>query len=496
MSLTSQEYITPAQFFQFLDQFEEQDGPGEQKQQKQEEGERLTRSGEVVHHPGPRKCSRIPPELWDEIIGHLSEDLQTLKACSQASKQWLDRSRRHLFRSVALPGLQNANPHRGLITFLAFLLADTDQRRHIQNLRIFTKDSETEDPLEDPRRASVCKHDLQEVLLQLPNLRKLTLSRIRFRGCRTQCAMRSLKAIPISLKILTLEAGSWNDQIPNLFDIFSLFGDVDVLNALAIRFEAHGSDTTDDLLLSPVSPAPEHLRIRTVITEREENFYDEKVEGVFWKILQNSPSVRAVTGLRAYCGLGAAHPSLKQFMQNIKGTLVQLYLDLTGVLQDLEFDQEPIEWGWLALSSYPCMQSVAFALTLTNDALFGTYIPEPDEIIGEMFGESIRLINILFTASRSKSIRHVTVEVSFVLYYEREPDIGTVLASRVDWQTFREVLGRLDNLETLTFVVGGRVIDVCRPVLERVWEDLHARGVLRLKGVASGYGPPRLQIEE
>ncbi|KAJ7223568.1 hypothetical protein GGX14DRAFT_351993, partial [Mycena pura] len=42
------------------------------------------------------------PEISDCVIDHLSTDKTALKACGLACRQWLPRSRFHLFREVRL----------------------------------------------------------------------------------------------------------------------------------------------------------------------------------------------------------------------------------------------------------------------------------------------------------------------------------------------------------------------------------------------------------
>ena len=48
----------------------------------------------------------LPPELLDEIIGHLPpDDEKSLRSCSLVAKSWVHPSRRHLFETVRLSGV-------------------------------------------------------------------------------------------------------------------------------------------------------------------------------------------------------------------------------------------------------------------------------------------------------------------------------------------------------------------------------------------------------
>ncbi|KAI0748638.1 hypothetical protein C8Q80DRAFT_1172914 [Daedaleopsis nitida] len=58
----------------------------------------------------------IPPELCDQTIDHLWDDLEALRACSLACKDWLPSSRFHLFRNVRLRHADDMTRFRALLT--------------------------------------------------------------------------------------------------------------------------------------------------------------------------------------------------------------------------------------------------------------------------------------------------------------------------------------------------------------------------------------------
>ncbi|KAI0076450.1 hypothetical protein K474DRAFT_1622892, partial [Panus rudis PR-1116 ss-1] len=48
------------------------------------------------------RLTALPPELVDEAIDHLWNDIRSLQSCSLVCKAWLPSSRLHLFRTVRL----------------------------------------------------------------------------------------------------------------------------------------------------------------------------------------------------------------------------------------------------------------------------------------------------------------------------------------------------------------------------------------------------------
>ncbi|KAH9928499.1 uncharacterized protein BXZ73DRAFT_90570 [Epithele typhae] len=62
-----------------------------------------------------RTGTRLPPELCDETIDHLWDDIDSLRACSLTCKDWLPSSRFHLFRSVRLRHADDLTRFRALL---------------------------------------------------------------------------------------------------------------------------------------------------------------------------------------------------------------------------------------------------------------------------------------------------------------------------------------------------------------------------------------------
>ncbi|KZT07962.1 uncharacterized protein LAESUDRAFT_811795, partial [Laetiporus sulphureus 93-53] len=49
---------------------------------------------------------RLPPEICDYILDHLRDDRKTLKVCSRVTREWLSRTRKHIFHFVLIINLR------------------------------------------------------------------------------------------------------------------------------------------------------------------------------------------------------------------------------------------------------------------------------------------------------------------------------------------------------------------------------------------------------
>ncbi|KAJ7189678.1 hypothetical protein GGX14DRAFT_382969, partial [Mycena pura] len=63
----------------------------------------------------------LPAELVDSVVDLLGSDRPTLKVTSLLSRQWLPRSRHHLFSSIRLSSGWNEYDHTELERVQAFL---------------------------------------------------------------------------------------------------------------------------------------------------------------------------------------------------------------------------------------------------------------------------------------------------------------------------------------------------------------------------------------
>ncbi|TCD59868.1 hypothetical protein EIP91_011277 [Steccherinum ochraceum] len=424
---------------------------------------------------------RVPLELVQEIIGQLRGEAKTLKACTGVSRQWFDSARRYLFQTVAVRVPLDADTHHGFTEFLAFLRANSYQGHHIQSLYLSTTNAWNTD-----RRISLCKHDLQEILLATPNLRRLVLL-IRSRGCNKQCNGRSLVSRPIHLKTLLFDVGSHEDDLGDVLDILRLFGEVDLLNVPSVRPTAKMNNLKDQIrALGP----PEHLRIRALTT-----VYDGGTGGLFLEIAQLTPSVDTISALGAQSLWDARHATLDELLKKNKPRLENLFLDLSTVFADPENDEDMRDWNWLSLESFPCLESIGF-MFLVTDIFPGWDEEELDEAC--YFEEADGYMDMLFAASSSTTVRSITIKVEFELTHKDEEDCGSVLARKVDLEAMAAALDKFVNLETITFgfVDGQQVLDACRPVLQETLTDFDIRGGLRFETMDVGCVPPRIQVDQ
>ena len=59
---------------------------------------------------------RLPPELCDETIDYLWDDVDALRACSLTCQAWLPASRFHLFRNLRLRNADDVSRFRALLS--------------------------------------------------------------------------------------------------------------------------------------------------------------------------------------------------------------------------------------------------------------------------------------------------------------------------------------------------------------------------------------------
>ena len=71
---------------------------------------------------------RIPPEIVNEILGHLDTDWKSLRSCSLVSKSWVPSCRRHIFHTTVI-GLE------GTARWLKrFPVPEESPARHVRDL--------------------------------------------------------------------------------------------------------------------------------------------------------------------------------------------------------------------------------------------------------------------------------------------------------------------------------------------------------------------------
>ena len=80
---------------------------------------------------------RIPQDIIDEILGHLSvidSDLRTLRSCALVSKSWAPSCHRHLFRTVIFTS------RNGVKWLETFPVPEESPARHVRDLRFLIQE--------------------------------------------------------------------------------------------------------------------------------------------------------------------------------------------------------------------------------------------------------------------------------------------------------------------------------------------------------------------
>ena len=173
---------------------------------------------------------RLPSELWDAILGFVS-DLETLKAYSLQSKSSCALARRHLFSQISI-----RNTITRLQEFSDFLTSSPHISMHIQSLKL-NNPSQDFDP-------SVIEPDiLFAVLSVLPALHCLELTELSLRARQIvpfeRPAIEELKHLDIKFRgPFVREEINGGCPIPMLNRFFSLFGRIEKLSIQTTKFRA------------------------------------------------------------------------------------------------------------------------------------------------------------------------------------------------------------------------------------------------------------------
>ncbi|KAF4614534.1 hypothetical protein D9613_002451 [Agrocybe pediades] len=163
----------------------------------------------------PRSQSRLPQELYDEIIDHLSDHPPTLRSCALTCRSFVVKSQRHFFCNVALstePGHPEVQWYKSDI----FSFADADRFRsilegsphlasYVLNLRI-TSNSHIQKRIDKNERAmhqsrkEKLEEDVTFCLRQLRSLRCLSIDTRQvsptFTNPEFQNALKDAVALP------------------------------------------------------------------------------------------------------------------------------------------------------------------------------------------------------------------------------------------------------------------------------------------------------------
>ncbi|KAI0780387.1 hypothetical protein BD413DRAFT_496703 [Trametes elegans] len=121
----------------------------------------------------------LPPELCDEAIDYLWDDLDALRACSLTCKAWLPSSRFHLFRNVRLR-------HADDVARFRELLASAPGVGHCVRKLSLSADYDGATPEGAAREDDGWVDGAAELLPRLDRLGTLGLARVRWHALRAE----------------------------------------------------------------------------------------------------------------------------------------------------------------------------------------------------------------------------------------------------------------------------------------------------------------------
>jgi hypothetical protein len=176
---------------------------------------------------------RLPAELTDMVLDHLSTDVATLRTAAVVSKAWLPRSRVHLFHKV------RTTTH--FAALLRFLEHTPHVRPYIRCLvldgpELYDDIAEEAEPEPGAPTTTLPPHLLAEILARVPRLNVLQLQNVslhdsQYDDAQTE-ALPSTAAPPRrTLDVLQLmNVGSLSDTRDDVFRVLGLFSEIRFLH--------------------------------------------------------------------------------------------------------------------------------------------------------------------------------------------------------------------------------------------------------------------------
>ena len=279
----------------------------------------------AVRYYGACSAPRFPPELVDQTIDYLHEDKESLKACSLVSRQWLNTTRHHLFRSTVIVG--TSRPGHGFAEFAQFLANRPNIAFFIQELRL-----QGEVNLSSGRPQS-CKHEMQDILGRMPRLHKFDIFGVRFGGCDGECRGRRFIPKPVSLDQVTLVAGSDEDDFSDTLDFLRLFGEIEHFYVYELSWKTCDTPNLSAFgrRLQELGP-PSELRIHSFAIGHAYN----PCPSLLCQVVRFTKSLGTLTAIGAECAGWDHVQALGDLLQDLGPTLLHFHLDAALVLMDDE----------------------------------------------------------------------------------------------------------------------------------------------------------------
>lgn len=173
---------------------------------------------------------RLPRELNDMIIDHLSDDKKTLATCGLVHSSWRSTSCPHLFRALTIT---QSREDRNLTEFVFFLKRWRDIGQHIRRLLVRGDRRQRNNNRPDQRRGIRCL-SIAELLVFLPQLDSLRLVGVNpppRSELSRQWTSRTIQRLEFD------RCGHPDSNIEGFVDILSLFSEITVLSLKSVIWD-------------------------------------------------------------------------------------------------------------------------------------------------------------------------------------------------------------------------------------------------------------------
>jgi len=374
----------------------------------------------------------LPQELVDEIIDHLTEETNSLKAFSLVSSSCFHYSRRHLFRSLIVTS--NGNPS-GFDHFLSYLQdkSDPTHSSYVQSLSLQAPSGLSSSPFPNLKTPL-----LLGILHHLPHLHHLT---IRYTILETRISDRSPFDNPFHLRTLTLEnVLTCPTKLSGILSFFSSIEKFRISDLCSVFETVHpddelsGSiDTATPLQVSSLA-LPLHLSAK------------------FVKVVKRQIAKGSVSELHVW--MGDPEWRMEHFI-----TLHELVTVFRDSLETLHFDA-----GRVRLSmTMPLMSIIPMCKNLRTVVI--DYSTQPDRLPNQPFA---------LLCTLPPSIESVVFKARW----------SVIRSSRLESLVLEQLLPRMPLLKRVTFdltadfEIGASTLGDVSTDLKNAFPDLQRQGIL------------------
>ncbi len=236
-------------------------------------------------------CAPIPPELCDQTIDYLWDDLDALRACSLTSKDWLPSSRFHLFRNVRLRDAEDVTRFRALLT-------SSPSIAHCVRKLSLSADYDRAAPDGNAREDDAWVNGAAELFPMLDQVTTLALARVRWHALSPETRAAFVKVSKSVRRLFLFEVSfdascdviAFLSAFPALRDLY--FQAVSWKNDSPAPFEELGTDAGGRMQLSYLflDPKSSPTLVTEWLLQRPEEQQLQSIQ-LCWRELENTQSV-------------------------------------------------------------------------------------------------------------------------------------------------------------------------------------------------------------